>query len=239
MAHRSEMGQGSRTGLPQIMADELEADWSRVVIEQAEGDAKYGDQYTDGSRSVVKNFDRMREFGAAARTMLEQAAAQKWGVDASQCHARNHQVVNDKTGEALDFGELAEIASKLEVPAADSVKLKDRKDWRYIGKPVPIYDLHDMTHGQAVYGIDVVMPGMKHASIERPPVLMGKVKSYDASAALAVPGVEQVVQLPLPKEPLGFQALGGLAVIASNTWAAMEGRKKLTVEWEDGANGGL
>jgi len=237
LAHRSEMGQGSRTGLPQIMADELEADWGRVVIEQAEGDVdKYGDQNTDGSASVVKNFDRMREFGAAARTMLEQAAAQKWGADASLCHARNHQVVNDKTGEALDFGELAEIASKLEVPAAESVKLKDRKDWRYIGKPMPIYDLHDMTRGAAVYGIDVTMPGMKHASIERPPVLLGKVRSYDASAALAVPGVEQVVQLPVPKEPLGFQALGGLAVIASNTWAAMEGRKKLTVEWEDGAN---
>jgi len=122
------------------------------------------------------------------------------------------------------------------VPAAESITLKDRKDWRYIGKPVPIVDLHDMTHGTATYGIDVVMPGMKFASIERPPVLLGQVRSFDDTETLKVPGVEQVVRMPVPKEPLGFQALGGLAVVASNTWAAMEGRKKLQIEWEDGAN---
>lgn len=236
MAHRSEMGQGSRTGLPQILADELEADWSRIVVEQAEGDAKYGDQYTDGSRSVVKNFDRMREFGATARTMLEQAAANEWGVEVSQCQARNHQVLRKDTGAALDFGDLAAAAAELEVPPPESLTLKERKDWRYIGKSVPIVDLHDMTHGAAVYGIDMTLPGMKHASIERPPVLLGTVKSYDDSEALKVPGVEGVVQIPVPQEPLGFQPLGGLAVVASNTWAAMEGRKKLKVEWQEGAN---
>jgi isoquinoline 1-oxidoreductase beta subunit len=141
-----------------------------------------------------------------------------------------------ETGEALDFGELAAIAAELVVPPAESVTLKDRKDWRYIGKPVPIYDLHDMTHGKAVYGIDTALPGMKHASVERPPVLFGTIKSYDASATLKVPGVEQVVEIPAPKEPVGFQALGGLAVVAGNTWAAMEGRKKLEIQWEDGDN---
>lgn len=236
MAHRSEMGQGTKTGLPQILADELEADWDRVVVEQAEGDVKYGDQYTDGSRSVVKNFDRMRKFGAAVRTMLEQAAANQWGIDVDQCQAKNHQVVRKDTGEAIDYGDLAQAAARLDVPKVESLKLKDRKDWRYIGKPVPIVDLHDMTRGAAIYGIDVTLPGMKHASIERPPVLLGTVKSYDASEALKVPGVEQVVEMPAPQEPLGFQALGGLAVIAGNTWAAMQGRKKLKVIWQDGAN---
>jgi len=247
-SHRSEMGQGIRTSLPMIVADELEADWTRVKVEQATGDAKYGDQYTDGSRSVVKNLQRMREFGAAARTMLEQAAAQKWGVDAKECQARNHRVVRVKeekrgegvayveTGESLGFGELVEAAMALPVPAPETLKLKDPKEFRYIGKDMPIVDLPDMMVGAAKYTIDITLPGMKYASVERCPVVLGKVKSYDASEALKVPGVERVVEIAVPTKPLVFKPLGGLAVVATNSWAAMEGRRKLKVEWDLGEN---
>ena len=235
-AHRSEMGQGIRTSLAQLLADELEADWTRVTVVQAEGDEKFGDQYTDGSRSVVKNFDRLRQFGATARTMLEQAAAKTWGVDSADCEARNHQVVNLKTNETLDYGELVTTALELPVPAAEQIKLKPREKWRYIGKPMAIVDMADITHGRATFGIDVRLPDMKYASVQRCPVLLGTIKSYDASEALKVPGVEKVVEIPNAKEPLEFQALGGLAVVATNTWAANEGRKKLKIEWELGPN---
>lgn len=250
MSHRSEMGQGVRTSLPMIVADELEADWARVTVQQATGDAKYGDQYTDGSRSIVKNLQRMREFGATARAMLEQAAAKTWGVEPDLCRAVNHEVVllrKEKRGEGfteiltdqrLGFGELVAVAADLPVPDAATVRLKDRKDWRYIGKDMPIVDMADMLQGKATYGIDVRLPGMKYASIERCPVVLGTIASYDASEALKVPGVEQVVEIPYPKKPLMFQALGGLAVVATNSWAAMEGRKKLKIEWSLGENAG-
>ena len=238
MAHRSEMGQGIRTSLAQILADELEADWARVIVRQADGDEKYGDQYTDGSRSIVKNFQRLREFGAAARMMLEQAAAQSWGVDPAECKAQNHKVVHASSGRSADFGELASAAAELAVPEPQALKLKDRKDWRYIGKPVRNVDLGDIVTGKAVFGIDVRVPGMKYASVERCPVLLGKVRSYDSSEALKVPGVERVVEIPAVSEPVEFQALGGIAVVASNTWAAAEGRKRLKVEWDLGPNAG-
>jgi isoquinoline 1-oxidoreductase subunit beta len=248
VAHRSEMGQGVRTGLPMILADELEADWERVVVEQAVGDEKYGSQYTDGSRSVVHNYQRMREFGAAARQMLEQAAAQQWGVDPQECRARNHRIVRvareqrsegfveTETGESLDFGAVVAIAATLPVPEAPSLRLKDPADFRYVGKDVPIVDLDDMLHGRAQYTIDVALPGMKYASVERCPVVLGKVRSYEAKEALAVPGVEAVIEIPAPSKPLLFKALGGLAVVASNTWAAQQGRSRLQVEWDLGDN---
>lgn len=235
-AHRSEMGQGIRTSLAQLLADELEADWSRVIVKQADGDEKYGDQYTDGSRSVVKNFQRLREFGAAARMMLEQAAAQSWGVDPAECKAQNHKVVHAASGRSADFGELASAAAELPVPEPQTLKLKDRKDWRYIGKPVRNVDMTDIVTGKAIFGIDVRLPGMKYASIERCPVLLGKVRSFDAAETMKVPGVEKVVEIPAVTEPVEFQALGGIAVVATNTWAAVEGRKRLKVEWELGPN---
>jgi isoquinoline 1-oxidoreductase beta subunit len=250
MAHRSEMGQGIRTGLPMIVADELEADWSRVKVEQAEGDEKYGVQYTDGSRSVTTNYQRMREFGAATRQMLEQAAAKMWGVDPEECQARNHKVLQVKkekrgeswafveTGKSADFGELVEAAAELPVPAPETLKLKDPKEFRYIGKDMPIVDLQDILHGAARYGIDVTLPGMKYASVERCPVTLGRFASYDASETLKVPGVERVVEIPPPTKPIVFKPLGGLAVVATNSWAAMEGRRKLKVDWDYGDNVG-
>jgi isoquinoline 1-oxidoreductase beta subunit len=236
VAHRSEMGQGVRTSVPMILADELEADWSRVKIEQATGDKVYGNQYTDGSRSVRHNFDRMREFGAITRTMLEQAAAIQWGVSALECKAKNHKVVHGPTGRSLDYGELVETAAGLKVPSAKQVTLKDEKDFRYIGKPMTQIDFPDMVVGKAQYAIDVALPGMLYAVVEHCPVTYGKVKSFDASAALKVPGVKHVVEIPQNQPPIVFNTLGGIAVVATNTWAANEGRKKLKIEWDNGPN---
>jgi isoquinoline 1-oxidoreductase beta subunit len=236
VAHRSEMGQGIRTGLPAVLADEMEADWNRVVVEQATGDAKYGDQNTDGSHSVRDFMQRMREAGATVRRMLEQSAAQQWGVDVAECRAELHTVVHDPSGRVLDYGELVAGAAELPVPGPEQLNFKSRDQFRYIGKELPIVDMHDMTHGAANYGADTRLPGMKFAAIARPPVVFGKVKSYDAAAALAVAGVEQVVEIPAAEPPAMFKALGGVAVIASNSWAALKARDLLTVEWEDGPN---
>lgn len=236
IAHRSEMGQGVRTSVPMILADELEADWSRVKVEQAVGDKMYGNQYTDGSRSVRHNFKRMREFGATTRAMLEQAAAIKWNVPVTEVQAKNHKVVHLPTNQSADYGELVEIAATLKVPDAKRVELKDPKDWRYIGKEIVGVDNADMVVGKATFGIDVKVPGMKYAVIEHCPVTYGKVKSFDASEAMKVPGVEKVVEIPQNQPPIVFNTLGGIAVIANNTWAANEGRKKLKIEWDMGPN---
>jgi isoquinoline 1-oxidoreductase beta subunit len=236
VAHRSEMGQGVRTSVPMILADELEADWSRVKIEQAVGDKIYGNQYTDGSRSVRHNFQRMREFGATTRAMLEQAAAVKWGVPSTECEAKNHKVVHGPSGRSADYGELVEIASTLKVPSARQVTLKDPKQWRYIGKEMIGVDNQDMVVGNATFGIDVKIPGMKYAVVDHCPVTYGKVISFDASEALKVPGVEKVVEIPQNQPPIVFNTLGGVAVIANSTWAANEGRKKLRINWDNGPN---
>jgi isoquinoline 1-oxidoreductase beta subunit len=236
VAHRAEMGTGIRTSLPMVLADELEADWHRVSVVQATGDKKYGDQNTDGSRSVRQFYQVMREAGAAARQMLEAAAAQTWGVAPDQCHARLHTVVHQPTGRTLDFGALAAVAATLPVPARDRLRLKASSERRYIGQPLPIVDLADIVAGKAVYGIDIALPGMKYASVERCPVYGGTAKSFDATAALAVAGVERVIEIAPAPPPSGFRPLGGIAVIANSTWAAMEGRKRLKITWDNGPN---
>jgi isoquinoline 1-oxidoreductase beta subunit len=238
VAHRSEMGTGIRTGLPMILADELEADWTRVVVVQAQGDVKYGDQNTDGSRSTRQFYQPMRIAGASARQMLEDAAAHVWGVDANDCRARNHMVVHTPTGRQLPFGDLAKVAASLPVPPFDHMELRFKRpsERRYVGKPVPIVDLKNIVRGKATYGIDVALPGMKYASIERCPVYGGKVKSFEAADALKVPGVEQVLEVPAAPIPSGYNPLGGIAVIASNTWAAQQGRQKPKIEWDFGPN---
>jgi isoquinoline 1-oxidoreductase beta subunit len=236
ISHRSEMGQGIRTGLPVVLADEMEADWGRVVVEQATGDPKYGDQNTDGSHSVRDFMQRMREAGATVRRMLEQSAANQWGVDVAECRAELHTVVHAASGRVLDYSELVAGAAALPVPGKEQLTFKSRDQFRYIGKELPIVDLYDMTHGTANYGADTRLPGMKFAAIARPPVVFGKVKSYDATAALAVPGVEQVIEIPAAEPPAMYKALGGLAVIAGSTWAALKARDLLVIEWDDGAN---
>ena len=144
IAHRSEMGSGSKTALPRIVADELDADWSRVKIVQATGDEKYGDQDTDGSHSVRSFFDTLREAGGTARLMLVQAAAAQWNKPMTECHTELHEVIHSPSGKKIGYGELAASAAKLEVPKKEDVKLKARTEWRYIGKGTPNYDLKDM-----------------------------------------------------------------------------------------------
>lgn len=237
VAHRVEMGTGVRTSLPMVVADELEADWNRVRIVQADAnEARYGSQNVDGSRSMRHFLAPMRRVGAAARQMLETAAATRWSVPASEVRARNHEVVHVPSGRRLGYGELAEDAARLPVPAASTLRLKQPEQFRYIGKGriMPI-DSRDIATGHATYGIDVRLPGMVYAVMARPPVYGGKVRSYDASETLKVPGVVRVVELKGYDGPPLFNPVGGIAVVANNTWAAMQGRAKLKIEWDNGA----
>ena len=236
VAHRSEMGTTSRTSLPLIVADELDADWKKVKIQQAIGDARYGSQDTDGSHSIREFYSTMREAGATTRLMLIQAAAQRWDVPAEECQTELHSVVHAKSGRKAGYGELATAASKLPIPKKDELRFKTREQWRYVGKGTPSFDLTDLCTGKAGFGIDAHVDGMVYACIARPPVFGGKVKSYDDKAALKVKGVTQTVLIDPFQPPPAFQPLGGVAVIADNTWAAMQGRRKLEVTWDNGPN---
>jgi isoquinoline 1-oxidoreductase subunit beta len=238
ICNRSEMGQGVRTSLSMVVADELDADWALVKVQQAPADeVRFGNQDTDGSRSMRHWYEPMRRCGAAARTMLELAAAAQWKVPVSECRAQLHKVVHQPSGRELGYGELAAAASALPVPGRDSLRLKQPSEFRYIGKEASrAIDGADIVNGRAVFGADVHFDGMLYAVIARPPVYGGKVKSVDGSAALKVPGVVKVLQIegrPLPSE---FQPLGGVAVVAKNTWAAIKGREALKIEWDDGPN---
>ncbi|MCB5190833.1 molybdopterin-dependent oxidoreductase [Methylobacillus arboreus] len=238
VAHRSEMGQGVRTSLPMVVADELEADWERVKVVQAEGnEARYGNQNTDGSRSMRHHFEPMRRIGATARMMLETAAALAWGVPISEVEAKQHQVVHKPSGKKLGYGELSAAAAKVPVPARDKLKLKSSAEFRYIGKQnTRNIDGQKIVTGTTHYGIDTQLKGMLHAVVARPPVFGGKVKSFDASAALKVPGVMKVIELQGSNLPPLFHPLGGIAVLASNTWAAIKGREALKITWDHGSN---
>ena len=240
IAHRAEMGTGSRTTLPMAIADELEADWGRVKVQQSPGDEqKYGNQNTDGSRSLRHFIQPMRQCGAAMRAMLEAAAAQRWNVAVAEVEAQNHEVIHKPSGRKLGYGDLAQAASALAVPPVEQLKLKEEAAFRYLGKgKIGIVDLYDITTGRAIYGIDAKPPGLKFAVIARPPVMGGKPASYDEAAAMKVPGVEKVVVVDGTPPPSKFQPIGGIAVVARNTWAAMKGREALAVKWDDGPHGG-
>lgn len=239
VAHRSEMGTGIRTTLPMIIADEMEADWDRVTIRQAPGDEPtYGNQNTDGSRSLRHFIQPMRQIGASVRMMLRQAAAEKWGADIADLEAINHEVIHKVLGSRYHYGELAEAAMALPAPTFEELDFKTDDEFRYIAKgSVPITDLHDITTGKAVYGADVIVEGVKVAVIERSPAMGAVPTSVDDSAALAVPGVLQVVQIPVTPMGSVFQPKGGVAVIADNTWAAIKGREALNIEWDMGPHG--
>lgn len=239
VTHRSEMGQGTRTTLPLALADEMEADWARVSLQQAPGDeARYGSQNTDGSRSIRHFLQPMRETGALVRRLLELAAAGTWGVPVGEVTARQHVVVHAASGRTLGYGELVEAVRRLPLPPAEDVKLKSPEALRYLMKdaPPPIVDLFDMTTGRAKYGYDVQMDGMRVAVIARPPVYGGKAASFDPRPALDVPGVERVFELPGTPVPSGMLPLGGIVVVARDTWSAIRGRDALQVKWDDGAN---
>lgn len=231
-ASRSEMGQGVRTSLTSVIADEMDADWNRVKVRQAPGDDAYGNQNTDGSRSIRTIYEPMRKMGAMAREMLLMAAARHWGVPEADCETENHYVIHRTTGNKLFYGELAEKASGLPVP--EDPKLKSPEDFVYIGKALKSIDAGDFTSGKSRYGLDIKIPGMQYACIARCPVTFGKVMSFDKTRAMQVPGVTDVYELPRMEKPFG--ALGGVAVIAKNTWAAIKGKEALEVTWDFGEN---
>ncbi len=238
IAHRSEMGTGSRTSLPMVLTDEMGADWAKVKIHQAEGDEpKYGNQDTDGSRSMRHHIQSMRQMGASVRHMLVNAAAKKWGVESSAVKVGVHELFSgtNKAG----FGDVAKDAMAMDVPKFEELIFTDEKDFRYIGKGnVPMVDLHDITTGKAIYGADVMLPGMKVAVIARPPAVGETIKSLDDTAAKAVPGVERIEQLKGSVMPAKFAPLGGVAVIAAHTAAAIAGRDALEIEWAKGPHSG-
>ena len=237
VAHRTEMGNGVRTSLPRIVADELDADWARVKVIQGDGDERYGSQDTDGSHSVREFFDTLREAGATARLMLVRAAAQQWGVPEAQCVADPvHVVTHKSSNRTVGYGELAALAAKQPVPKKEELKLKAPSEWRYIGKPAPGYDVSEVCSGKPLFGMDVKVDGMLYAAIAHPPVLGGKVKSLDDSATLKVKGVKQTIPIDPFTPPHHFQPLGGVAVIADNTWSAFKGRNQLKIEWDNGAH---
>src|SRR5258706_9027029 len=209
VAHRAEMGTGVRTSLPLIVAEEMEADWSRVKVQQAHGDeVKFGNQDTDGSRSTRHYLIPMRQIGASARVMLEAAAAKRWGVPATEVKAVNHEVIHSASNRRLGFGDLAADAAKESVPSVEGLKLKDPKNFRYLGKgQVSIVDLRDITVGTAHYGSDTRLPGMKYAVIARPPVTGGKLVSFDSNDAMKVSGVEKVMEVQGLPWPSKFQPL--------------------------------
>ncbi|MCC2615620.1 molybdopterin-dependent oxidoreductase [Aestuariibacter halophilus] len=233
VCHRSEMGQGIRTGIPQVLADELDVDWSMVDVVQGFANPGYGSQNTDGSRSIRRFFTTMRQMGASARMMLEQAAAEKWGVPVDQVRGKQGYVHHVSSDRKLSYGELASAAAKLTPPQTDSLVLKPASEFTLIGKGLAPVDIDDMLDGSAVYGQDVQLEGMLYASIERCPVVGQKVKSHDKAGAMKVNGVRDVMVMPEQPDAPAFHPLNGVAVLADNTWSALQGRKALKVEWSD------
>jgi isoquinoline 1-oxidoreductase beta subunit len=228
---KSEMGQSILTGLAMIAADELDCDWKKVRTEFAPADKVYfnprfGAQGTGGSSGTPTSWDPLRKASATARAMLLEAAAQKWGVDASQCSAENNAILHSPTKRRTTYGSLAELAAKLPVP--QNVPLKTPSQYNLIGKATKRLDTPDKVNGSAHYGIDVRLPGMLYAVVVRCPVFGGKVASFDAAKAKAIPGVKNVIQIS-----------NGVAVVADNTWTAMQGRRELEVQWDEGPNAKL
>jgi len=231
--HRSEMGQGIRSSLPVLIADELGADHTKIVVGQADGDKKYGDQNTDGSTSIRQHYTEMRTVAAAAREMLVAEAADRWKVSAKKLIARDDAVWDGKR--SLPFAELAAGAGLRPVPKTPV--LRPRKELTHIGTDLPLRDGHAYVTGTAPFAADIVLPGMLTAVIARPPVVFGTVATLDDTAAKATPGVRHVVKLPALVAPADMKPLGGVAVIADHTWAAMKGRAALNIAWDNGANG--
>ena len=229
--HKPENGQGTTTSLAQLLAEELEVDWKKIRWEYAPIAQVYasgGLQGTVGSQAIRSTYTPLRQAGAVAREMLKQAAAQQWGIDKAQCRAENSTIVNTVTNARLSYGSLADAASKIAPPAANTVQLKPASEFKVVGKPAKRLDTPEKITGKAEFALDVKRPGMLHAVVARCPVVGGSVVSFDATAAKAVPGVKHVVQIP-----------EGIAVVADNTWAAMEGRKALVVQWNEGENANL
>ena len=225
---RPEIGQGTFQSIPALIAEELEVSLDQVTIRQTGGEQKFGPgQSAGGSASVRTSYQRLREVGASAREMLVKAASQQWNVPVGECYAANAKVIHKPSGRSLGYGELSEAASKIEVP--ETPALKDPKDFKILGKRSPRPDVPLKSTGKAMFGIDVSVPGMVYASIERCPVFGGQLVSYDDSAAKKVKGV---ITVETCERNIGAQKSEGVAVIAENYWAALQGRKALTVKWD-------
>ena len=227
----SEMGQGIYTALPMLVAEELDADWSKVRVESAPVDAAYnhtafGMQMTGGSSSTWSEYDRMRKAGATARAMLIAAAAATWNVDASSLRTQNGYVIHSATKRKLSYGHLAEKASTMTPP--QNVTLKDPKDFKLIGRPTRRLDTPEKINGKGMFGLDVTVPNMLVAVVARPPVFGGKVRSFNADKAKAIAGVRNVVQIDR-----------GVAVVADGFWPAKLGREALEIDWDEGSLSGL
>ncbi len=228
-SHRAEMGQGVYQAIPQMLAEELEVNLAEVNIVFAQGDnKKYGSQVTGGSSTVRGSYKNLLNLGATAREMLIEAAAKKWNVAATECYAESGHVIHKSSGKKLHYGELVVDASKLETPK--NVKLKNRKDYKLIGKPLRRQDTPLKTNGTATFGLDKKLPGMLYAAVERNPRLRGKVKSFDDAAARKIRGVKNVFKVRMGVFNTYRE---GVAVVADSTWAAMQGKKALKVEWDD------
>ena len=241
MARGPEIGQGVRTMLPMLIAEELDADWSRVRVEQADLDeAKYGPQFAGGSMSTPIGWEPLRRVGAAGRQMLIAAAAEHWGVPADECATEAGRVVHAKSGKSAGYGDLADGAAKIAAPKMSEVKLKDPKTYRIIGKSQRGVDNHAIVTGKPIFGIDVELPGMLHAVIQKCPVCGGKVKSASLDAVKKMPGVRHVLVIEgtlstatiVPNEP-GMEP--GVAILADIWWQAQQARKALKIEWDFGA----
>lgn len=225
VVNHSEMGQGVYTSLPMLLADELDADWSKIHYESAPVDPAYnhpvfGMQLTGGSTSTWSGFDQFRKAGAVARSMLLAAAAQQWSVEPSACRAEKGVVYHTSSNEKLTYGQLAEKAAQLKPPA--QVALKNPADFHFIGQPLKRLDTPEKTNGTAEFGIDVNLPGMLVAVVARGPVFGANLKSFDASKASSIPGVRKIAQIP-----------SGVAVIADGFWAAKRGRDALVLDWDE------
>jgi isoquinoline 1-oxidoreductase beta subunit len=226
---KSEMGQGISTSLPMILAEELGADWKDVQVEHAAVARTFGPQGTGGSGSITTLYTPLRQAGAAARTMLIAAAAQRWNVNAAECKAHNSAIWHGS--DKLAFSELVEAASNMPVPDPASVALKQPAEFELIGKSLPRTDIPAKTDGSAIFGLDVRVPNMVYAVVARCPVFGGKVKSFDPAAAKAMKGVLEVFEIePAPEA----HSCGGVAVVAETTYVAMQARNQLKIEWEEG-----
>lgn len=226
--HRAEMGQGAYQVVPQMLAEELEVEMSQIKVVSAIGNnAKYGSQITGGSSTVRGSYKRLLRLGATAREMLVEAAAKKWSVTKAECKAEKGFVIHKSSGKKYSYGELVEEASKLEAPA--NIKLKDRRDYTIVGKPLPRLDTPMKVNGKAVFGIDFRTPGLLYAAVKRSPHFSDTIKSIDDSAALNIPGVKRVLKV---QRDVFDHLREGVAVIADNTWAAFQGAKALKIEWD-------
>ena len=227
-----ELGQGVKTTLPMIIAEELEVDFKSVVVEQAPYDPRMGSQSIGGSVSTGQNYLPMRRAGAVAREMLIGAASASWSVPAAECRAEAGRVIHIPTGRAEAYGKLAAKAATMEVPAAETVKLKDPKDFKIIGRPMTQVDTREIVTGKPLYGIDQNLPGMRYAVFCKCPTIAGKVISANLDQVKALPGVVDCFVIPGGSDPRGLRS--GVAIVAENTWAAMSARRQLRVKWDEG-----